>query len=132
MFDNPELLMAHRPELEDTFETRSVLVYRHGAVDIIVPAFFRTDLASVPWVGRWLFKVHGRYTLAAVLHDWLYYCNGHITLPGGDEWSYTREQADDVFLEAMKASGVGKLQRTTLHKAVRLGGWSAWAGHSRA
>ena len=126
MFQSDELLLAHRPELEHYFETRSVLVYHYGEIDIIVPCFFKTDLASIPRFGRWMFKSHGRHTLAAVVHDWLYACRGEIGLPGGGKWSYTRKQADAVFLHALEASGVGGLSRHTMHKAVRLGGWAVW------
>ena len=39
------------------------------AVMIVVP--FRTDLASVPRFLSWLFPRYGKYTKAAVIHDYL-------------------------------------------------------------
>lgn len=132
MFQSDEVLLAYRPELGKMFETRSVLVYYCFGVDIIVPAFFQTDLASIPRLGRVLFKGHGKYTLAAIVHDWLYANHGYITLPGGDEWRYTRKQADAVFLQALESTGVSKASRITLHRAVRLGGWWSWSNHRRA
>lgn len=125
-FREAEVLLSYRPELNNQFETRSVLVYSYGDVDIIVPALFKTDLASIPRLGRWLFKGHGKYTLAAIVHDWLYARKGRIELLGGGEWRYTRAEADAVFLHALAELGVSLPSRYTMYSAVRAGGWVAW------
>lgn len=58
----------------------------------VVPAGFVTDFASVP---RWLWSIfppHGRYSPAAVFHDWLYQAG-----------VMERDEADKAFLEGMAA-----------------------------
>jgi hypothetical protein len=75
---------------------------------ITVPAWFVTDLASIP---RWcwaIFPPVGKYDGAAVLHDWLYRAGG-----------VTRAQADAVFQEAMGVLHVGRVVRWVLYRAVR-------------
>lgn len=84
---------------------------------IHVPKGFVTDLASVPIGFRNIVSRSGRIRLAAVIHDYLYH-----TRPA---WC-TRKEADKIFLEAMKASGMGLAQRRLAYRAVRVGGWNAW------
>ena len=86
---------------------------------ITVPAGFRTDLASVPWqvVWRKMFDKFGRWTGAAVVHDYLY-----RTQPDG----VTRKQADDVFKDLMRRDGVTRGLEETMYRAVRSQGWRAW------
>ena len=86
-----------------------------GSKIIDVPAGFLTDGASVPRVFWSLFDPTGPYLQAAVIHDYLY--NTQV---------FSRETADEVFLEAMKACGVGFITRQTVYRAVRFGGWVAW------
>lgn len=81
---------------------------------IEVPEGFKTDFASVPRAFWWLFPPDGRYTNAAIIHDYLYYTKGF--------GRYSRKQADLIFLEAMKVLGVPYLQRKTIYRAVRLFG----------
>ena len=51
----------------------------------------------------------------AVLHDWLY------CLKTG-----SRADADQLFLEALKAEGVGWAARWSMYTGVRAGGWVYW------
>ena len=88
---------------------------------IIVPAGFVTDYASIPLSVRQYFEVGGQaYQYPAIVHDWLY-------------WSQTttREEADRIFDEAMKDSGVGSVKRSTIWAAVRAGGDSAWESNRK-
>ncbi len=90
--------------------------------DIIVPIGLATDFASVPRVFRFLVSRIGRYTEAALLHDFLY---GFRVLRRGlfpYTGIWTRELADQLFLVAMKASNVSWIVRTMMYRAVRLGG----------
>lgn len=91
-----------------------------GGALINVPARFSTDLASVPRVLWPLLPPFGKYTKAAVLHDWLYsehrLHHGHCS----------RAYCDAVLLEAMCDLGVGKVTRNVVWLGVRLGGWVAW------
>lgn len=109
-------------ELEEPFVFISPSLGR-----IEVEAGFDTDYASVPR-GLWnLYPPDGEYTEAAVIHDALYW---HQALTEGG-LPVTREQADLVFLEGMKALGIGWLTRSILYRAVRLGGGKAWADNAR-
>jgi len=86
-----------------------------GSKIIDVPVGFLTDGASVPRVFWSLFDPTGPYLQAAVIHDYLY-----ITQ------IFSRETSDLIFLEAMKACGVGFLTRQAVYRAVRFGGWVGW------
>jgi hypothetical protein len=90
---------------------------------VMVPDGFRTDLASVPWqvVWRKMYDKFGKWTGAAVIHDFLYQ-----TQPDG----VTREQADLVFRDLMRRDGVPYGIVDIMYKAVRQHGWRAWRSHS--
>ena len=83
----------------------------------VVPGGFETDFASVPRLFWTLIPRHGRYTKAAVIHDFLY-----LTQPGG----ITRKDADGVFRRIMREEGVSFAKRWTMYSAVRAGGLFAW------
>lgn len=81
-------------------------------ISYVVPEGFQTNLASVPRIFYTLVPPFGRYTKAAVLHDYL--CK---------QFHYgfvTRKLADEVFLEAMKVSNVQFITRYLLYGCVRL------------
>lgn len=126
MFHTKEIALAYKPELGRKFALLSPVYVVHDNHNFVVPIGFTTDLASIPRVFRGIFPGHGTYTPAAVVHDYLYHSKGTITLYDGTEWSYTRKQADEMFLEAMKCCGVGRLSRYTIYAAVRVGGWASW------
>lgn len=101
------------------------LVYHVGSDDspevITVPAGFVTDFASIPFGLRNLFPPLGTWARAAIIHDFLYSRRG--VLPAK---TYSRKEADAVFLEAMEVVGVPALQRSIMYRAVRLGGARGW------
>lgn len=74
-----------------------------------VPAGFETDFASVPRIFAWFLPRYGRYTQAAVLHDYL--------------WDLARDgiidkyDADGILVRALRELRVPFLQR-----------WIMWAG----
>lgn len=75
-----------------------------------VPAGFVTDLASVP---RWLWSFlqpTGRYTKAAILHDWLIQADSGVS----------RADADRIFYDAMVVLGVKPRLAWLMYKAVRI------------
>ncbi|MGL6245659.1 DUF1353 domain-containing protein [Pseudomonas sp.] len=117
----PSLDIADEP---DVFILALVLLARAASGELFsIPVGFRTDLASIPWIVRWVpgFSVNGQHRLAAILHDYLY------TIQDRD-----RAAADALFLEAMEACGVGMALRGTLYAGVRTGGWWAWWQRGRA
>lgn len=103
------------------FKTEDVLRYqaKDGRV-IEVAKGFVTDLASIPRLFWNLLPPFGKYTLAAVLHDWLYRNN-----------IGTRKAADALLLEAMIDSGVPWFQRQIIYRNVRWFGWASWKDDAR-
>lgn len=130
--------------------------YRVGSADsgqiIVVPAGFKTDFASIPWGFRNLFPPLGKYSRAAVVHDFLYrvrgdapeasvelYLREELTREQADALEalrrdrptinarrYSRREADDVFREAMSVLGVDPIRRNIMHRAVRTFGAGGW------
>ena len=76
---------------------------------IIVPIGFVTDFASVPRIFWNIIPPNGRYTCAAIVHDFL--C---VTK------KYPQKRTDDIFLEAMEELGVSWWRRQLMHKMVRM------------
>lgn len=91
-----------------------------GFYDIIVKNGLITDFASTPRLLWSLLPPIGRFSKAAVVHDYLY-----INQVGDRAW------ADRVFLEAMQVSGAGVLTRHVYYWGVRLFGGFAWRKWTR-
>lgn len=89
---------------------------------IRVPVGFETDLASIPKGLRWIISQNEEHREAAVLHDYLYSVGGKF-----DWFSFTRKEADEIFLAAMNYSGVSWLKRSLMFSAVRSFGWYFWS-----
>jgi len=79
---------------------------------IVVPRWYVTDFASVPWYGQGFIDPQGPTARAAIVHDWLY----AIGEPG------KREEADAIFYRAMIKYGVSNFQAGLAYQAVRTGG----------
>jgi hypothetical protein len=79
-----------------------------------VPAGFTTDFASVPQVLTWLVPRYGRYTKAAILHDYLW----RECAQGRFGWA----DADGILRRAMRELQVPLLRRWLMWAAVRLAG----------
>ena len=92
---------------------------------IVVPAGYVTDYASVPRCLQWLAPSTGRYTLAAVLHDFLcdrMFLGGVQLHPGTDrEVNISARDADGLFRRVMREEGVRPVQRWLLWAGVRIG-----------
>lgn len=84
-----------------------------GARDtFVVPAGFTTDFASVPRMFVWLLPSYGRWTQAAILHDYLW----DLARKG----SFRKYDADGIFNRALRELGVPYLRRWVMWAAVRL------------
>jgi hypothetical protein len=81
------------------------------------PVGMRTDFASVPRIFVWFLPRYGRYTKAAILHDYL--CAGG---------QVERVDADAIFRRAMRELGVPFLRRWIMWAAVRWGALLAPGG----
>lgn len=86
---------------------------------VTVPQDFETDFASVPRLPFAYLAFGGKGLKAAVIHDFLY---SGGKLPSGR--IVTRLEADQVFREALAASGYGRLVQTLMYAGVRFGGES--------
>lgn len=85
----------------------------HGMIE--VPAGFETDFASVPRLPL-TFALLGQYGhAAAVLHDWLYRAG-----------TLNRADADRVFLNALRSSGIARWRSWLMWAGVRIGGASRY------
>ena len=73
----------------------------------------KTDFASVPRIFVWFIPAYGRYTKAAILHDYL--CRL------AREGTFERRDADGVFRQAMRTLKVPFLRRWIMWAAVRWG-----------
>lgn len=85
---------------------------------IVVPKGFMTDGASVPQALWSLLPTWGRYSRAAVIHDYLCFL---ITKGQPHPEAPTRQEADDIFREAMRVVGTGTITRFILYWGAVVG-----------
>ena len=88
--------------------TKPVTVHLGDFLLTTIEAGFVTDGSSQPWLLRWKWGSWGRYTPAAILHDWLL---ERTTTP---KW-----QADWLFMGALRDSRVSALEAGIFWLAVR-------------
>ncbi|RBY95520.1 hypothetical protein DQ237_13385 [Blastococcus sp. TF02-8] len=99
---------------DDDWAVVEPLTYRGRRDRFVVPAGFLTDFATVPRVVVWLVPRFGRYTAAAILHDWL--CTEGIR-----SGVVTSREADGIFRRVMRENGVPVLRRWLMWTGVRWG-----------
>lgn len=90
------------------------LHYRGRDQGFTVPEGFYTDFATVPGIMTWLVPKTGKYTEAAVLHDYL--CTRGIELG-----LVSSRDADGIFRRTMRELGVGPVRRWLMWAGVRWG-----------
>lgn len=110
------------PDGPATWELVEPLTYRAEREQWIIPAGYRTDLATHPRIISWLVPRSGRYTPAAILHDYL------ITneYPAG---TITAVDLDGVFRRVMLELGVSTARSWLMWAGVR---WGSLASGRRA
>ena len=102
------------------FEVTKPLVYESDILKctITVPVCFQSDGASVPRI-PFIYELFGNKAHhEAVIHDFLYRSD---SIP-----SATFDEANDVFLEAMKVRGKSWFIRKMMYWGVCLGGSSSY------
>lgn len=106
---------GRRWTLKEPFRTRV------DGVEIVAPAGFWTDFASVPEV---IWPIIDPYELgrAPVLHDFLYFAG----------WRGNRAYCDDAFLTAMEIEKISWWKRRAAYRAVRMFGAGAWDGYRQS
>ena len=91
-----------------------------GETPLIIPAGFKTDLASVPSILHWFQTPYGReMNKPSVLHDFLYSAE---LLPRG--------KMDDIFGDALKACGMPDWKANICWSAVRACGGFTYGEHT--
>jgi hypothetical protein len=106
---------------DSNWELLAPLSYQGKFERFDVDAGMKTDFASVPRLFVWFLPRYGRYTKAAILHDYLWRvkaCDGEIS------WV----DADAIFRRAMRELEVAFLRRWIMWSAVRWGALTKRAG----
>ena len=96
---------------------RQPLEFKWRGVKYVVPVGFRTDLATIPRFFQRMFPKNGKHVYPSIVHDFAYE-NGMAGM--------TKEDADLMFFEAMKARRVSWLTRNLFYAAVTVGGHGKW------
>jgi hypothetical protein len=109
---------------EKNWELLRELNYDGTRQSFVVPVGMGTDFASVPRVFIWFLPQYGRYTKAAILHDYLW----RSGVPGNE---LTLPEADAILRRAMRELGVPFLRRWIMWAAVRLGALKKPGGRTR-
>jgi hypothetical protein len=109
---------------EKNWELLHELNYDGTRQSFVVPVGMGTDFASVPRVFIWFLPQYGRYTKAAILHDYLWSSG----VPGNE---LTLPEADAILRRAMRELGVPFLRRWIMWAAVRLGALKKPGGRTR-
>lgn len=97
---------------DDSWRLVEPLEYWGNTDRFVVEAGFDTDFASVPKIFTWLLPRYGKYTKAAILHDWL--------CAQARKGLIVRSDADGIFRRSMRELGVPFLRRWLMWSAVRV------------
>ena len=111
-FENLDVTLRRKNDEEWTVV--GDLRYTGKSQVFVVPDGSTTDFATVPRVVVWLIPRFGRYTLPAILHDWL--CTEGI-----DTGAVTSREADGIFRRAMRELDVPVVRRWLMWTGVRWG-----------
>lgn len=112
-----EFSLELAPRQGHSFQILQDFHYRTRNRLILVPKDFISDLASIPRIFWSFYPPFGTYTLASVVHDYLY------SKEGAKEVS-SRKEADQIFLNIMEETKVPKFTRFLFYYATRLFGRS--------
>ena len=115
-FEKTNLKLKGRPlyKITEPFEYR-VGSYSNPICTISVNNGFMSDFASIPRIFQFFFKPRGKYSKAAVVHDYLI-----EKLKVSREKVFTRKVADAIFYEGMLVLGVNKFTAYILFRSVSL------------
>jgi hypothetical protein len=111
-FDSLEVTVRRKDD--ERWTVVGDLVYRGKEDVFVVPDGTPTDFATVPRAVVWLLPRFGRYTLPAILHDWL--CTDGIATG-----VVTSREADGIFRRAMRELDVPVVRRWLMWTGVRWG-----------
>ena len=131
MLCSPLLLQAL---IHGGFLVQAPILFTWRGVRYRINEGFRSDLASVPWWGRWFMGHAGRHQVGAVLHDAAHVASRKAKIL--DLWDVrqakwvpaqlSRLDADRLFYDFMQLGLTTWHQRTVAYLAVRAFGWLVW------
>ncbi len=102
-------------QIDDTnWSLREAFDYEGSLETFHVPVRQETDFASVPKLFMWFLPRYGRYTKAAILHDYLW-------RERASKRTLDYVDADGIFRRAMRDLGVPFMKRWIMWAAVRWG-----------
>lgn len=107
----PPILKATEPGPDGKRVLTAPFVWR----GIVVPEGFRTDFYSATWAGKLVVPRDAGMQWPAVVHDYGFVVQDR-----------SREEVDQLFLDAMIEAGVPAWRRALIYRAVRIGGFSPW------
>lgn len=96
----------------------------HTRDGVTVPEGFKWNTVSVPAIFLPIIPKWGRYSSAALVHDYIYAMRGNIN--NNNKFKFTRKDADDIFYSIMIEDGVNKVKAKSMYFFVRLTGWKVW------
>ena len=101
--------------------------YTYDGVTLTAKAGYAYDLASVPRPLWWLIAPNELSLVAPLFHDLLYDFRGVLPADTATPYrTFTRREADDLFLHLMEAEGIAWWRRNAAYSAVRAFGWTFW------
>lgn len=103
--------------MDGVYELVEDMIFRSSVAEctICVPAGFLSNGATIPRFLWWLIPRWGKYSQAAILHDYLYINK-----------LFNIEVCDDILFEALVDLGVVEWKRVLMYYSVRLFGWLYW------
>ena len=111
------------------YEVVDDYTYQFKDYKITVPKGFRYDRASIPRVFWVIIDKDSLSNVAPLFHDLLYRYGGKLAQNQVSPYKqFSREDADELFLELMTKCGVMPLRRETAYKIVRAFAKSHWNG----
>lgn len=100
------------------FTVHEAFTVRWRDKTVIVPKGQETDLASIPQFLQNIMPLVDNHLQAAIVHDMCYRSKIGIS----------KEEADEMFYDAMRTLGVGWWKAQTMYNAVRFFGGSSFKG----
>ena len=128
-------LLAAAPDVAITYDvarrTWRLLddyAYAYQGTTLTAKKGYAFDLSSIPRPLWWLIAPNELSILAPLFHDLLYEYRGKLPDPtyANPYRTYTRREADDLFLHLMEVEGVASWRRLAAYSAVRAAGEIYW------
>lgn len=110
-----------KPLLEYHYQTCSKIRFKVNDREFVIPAYFETDLASIPKIA-WpiMAPAHSSLIRPAIVHDYLY----------RKTCDFTREETDLIFYHMLRNDGVSLTSASIMYYAVRFFGWNYYNGNN--